>query len=222
MEPDQSATPPAPARLLDLFGVCVQIGLLSFGGGLTGWVHREVVARRAWMTAREFLSGVALAQVLPGTNISNLMVYIGQRLHGVLGAVVALVGLLVGPFFAVIGLATVYGSIAGEPWIQRGMDGLAAAAVGLILLVAVRGARHSIASIGPALVLLATFVAVGVLQWPLVPVVVVLAPLSVARAWWTRADAELSPLGVGRRFCPLLADADRRRTERVGGHPASG
>ena len=190
MEANETIERRMPARLLALFGVCVQIGLLSFGGGLTGWVHREVVARRAWMTEQEFLSGVALGQILPGTNISNLMVYIGQRLHGVLGAVVALVGLLMGPFFAVIGLATIYGSIAGVSWIQRGMDGLAAAAVGLILLVAVRGARRSIVSLGPALVLLATFVAVGVLQWPLVPVVLVLAPLSVAWAWWTRADAE--------------------------------
>ena len=103
---------------------------------------------------------------------------------------VALGGLLIGPFFAVIGLATIYGSIAGLSWIQRGMDGLAAAAVGLILLVAVRGARRAVVSIGPALVLLATFVSVGVLQWPLVPVVLVLAPLSVAWAWWTMSDAE--------------------------------
>ena len=69
------------------------------------------------------------------------------------------------------------------------MDGTAAAAIGLILLVAVRGARRSIASVGPALMLLATFIAVGVLQWPLVPVVLVLAPLSVAWAWWTMSDA---------------------------------
>ena len=190
MEANETIKRRVPAKLLALFGVCVQIGLLSFGGGLTGWVYREVVARWAWMKEQGFLSGVTLGQILPGTNISNLMVYIGQRLHGVLGAVVALVGLLMGPFFAVIGLATIYGSIAGVSWIQRGMDGLAAAAVGLILLVAVRGARRALVSLGPALVLLATFIAVGVLQWPLVPVVLVLAPLSVAWAWWTMSDAE--------------------------------
>jgi chromate transporter len=117
------------------------------------------------------------------------MVYIGQRLQGVPGAVVALGGLLIGPFFAVIGLAAAHDLMAGEPWIQRGMDGVAAAAIGLILLVAVRGARRSIVSLGPALVLLGTFVSVGVLQWPLVPVVLVLAPLSVACAWWTMSDA---------------------------------
>ena len=148
MEADKTIERRVPARLLALFGVCVQIGLLSFGGGLTGWVHREVVARRTWMTEQEFLSGVALGQILPGTNISNLMVYIGQRLHGALGAVVALSALLIGPFFAVIGLATIYGSIAGQPWIQRGMDGLAAAAVGLILLVAIRGARRAVVASG--------------------------------------------------------------------------
>src|SRR3982751_7016842 len=107
MEGDQTTARPVPAGLLALFRVCAQIGLLSFGGGLTGWVHREVVVRRAWMTEQDFLSGVALGQILPGTNISNLLVYIGQRLHGGLGAVVALGGLLTGPFFAVIGLATI-------------------------------------------------------------------------------------------------------------------
>src|SRR3954447_8673895 len=128
MEANETIERRMPARLLALFGVCVQIGLLSFGGGLTGWVHREVVARRAWMTEQEFLSDVALGQILPGTNISNLLVYIGQRLQGVLGAVVALAGLLMGPFFAVIALAAAHDLIAGEPWIQRGMDGTAAAA----------------------------------------------------------------------------------------------
>jgi chromate transporter len=190
MEPDRTIMRPAPAGLLALFGVCAQIGLLSFGGGLTGWVHREVVSRRAWMTEDDFLNGVALGQVLPGTNISNLMVYIGQRLHGPLGAVVALFGLLVGPFFAVIGLSAVYGSIAGMPWIQHAMDGTAAAAIGLILLVALRGGSRAFAGVGSALVFLAAFMAVGVLQWPLVPVVLVLTPLSVAWAWWTIADAQ--------------------------------
>src|SRR5215211_1599010 len=48
--------------LLGLFLVCLQIGLFSFGGGLSGWIYQEVVVRRRWMSEDEFLSGLALSR----------------------------------------------------------------------------------------------------------------------------------------------------------------
>jgi chromate transporter len=72
---------PASASLSTIFLVFLRIGLVSFGGGLFGWIHREVVAKRGWLTDDEFFSGLALAQVLPGTNVSNMTVIIGQRLR---------------------------------------------------------------------------------------------------------------------------------------------
>ena len=93
------------ATLLSLFWLFFQIGSMSFGGGLMAWVYREVVEKRGWLSAADVLSGTALAQVLPGVNITNMSIYVGQRLRGALGAVVSLIGLLTAPFFMIIGLA---------------------------------------------------------------------------------------------------------------------
>lgn len=181
----------APLSRSAFLAVCSKIGLLSFGGGLTGWVHREVVLLRGWMGESEFMSAVTLSQILPGTNVSNLLVLIGQRLFGMGGAAIALFGLLWGPFLAVIGLLSLYGAISGLAWIGRGMDGVAAAAVGMLMLVGLRGARRVSAQPLSLMALLATFLCVGVLQWPLVPVVLVVAPLSIGLAWARR------PRGAG-------------------------
>jgi chromate transporter len=174
----------APIPLLSLFLVFFRIGLFSFGGGLSGWIYREVVTLRGWMSDDEFFSGLALSQILPGANVTNLSVYIGQRLRGPVGSVCALTGLVVGPFFAVIALAAAYAQLAAMPWIQNAMTGAAAAAIGLLLVVAVKGAYSASRRLVPSLILMATFVAVGLLQWPLVPVVLGLAPVSIAFAWW--------------------------------------
>lgn len=185
--PDQPTAMPPPTAFRFLC-VCLLIGLLSFGGGLTAWVHREVVLRRGWMNDDEFLNGVALGQVLPGANVTNLIVYIGHHLLGPLGAVVGLVGLLAAPFLAVIALGSVYQSISGLVWLHQALDGIAAAAIGLLLVVATRGARHAVQARtvqawSSGLVLAATVIGIGVLQWPLLLVVLCLTPVSVALAW---------------------------------------
>lgn len=183
-ETGSGAVPAPPAvALASLFLMCLQIGLFSFGGGLSGWIYQEVVVRRRWMSEDEFLSGLALCQVMPGINVTNLIVYIGQRVRGVPGACVGLVGLIVGPFFVVIGLVLVYERIAGLGWLQAAFDGMAAAAIGLLLAVGFRGAQRVARVPSALLVIAAIIVTVGILEWPLVPVVLVLAPASVALAW---------------------------------------
>ncbi|MGO4387850.1 chromate transporter [Microvirga sp. 2YAF29] len=174
----------APVPLSSLFLVFFRVGLFSFGGGLSGWVYREVVTQRGWMSDGDFFSGLALSQILPGANITNLSVYIGQRLRGPMGAVCALTGLIIGPFFAVIALVTAYARFSTMTWIQDAMSGAAAAAIGLLLIVAAKGAYSTSKKLVPFMILMATFVTVGLLQWPLVPVVLGLAPVSVAYAWW--------------------------------------
>ena len=67
--------------------------------------------------------------------------------------------------------------------LQACVDGVAAAAVGLNLWLGIVGAQRVIPRVAPTLVMIATFLAVGVFEWPLVPVVLVIAPLSVAAVW---------------------------------------
>ncbi len=167
-----------------IFSLFFQIGSMSFGGGLAAWLYREVVERRGWLNPTDFLSGLALSQVLPGINTANLSIYIGQRLRGVPGAIIALLGLLFAPFFIIIGLAAVYAQIDSISWAHNFLCGVATAAVGLVLSVALKAIRHTMRGIAPMAILAVIVVTVGMLHWPMVPVVLCAVPVSVALAWY--------------------------------------
>jgi chromate transporter len=181
---------PTPPSIAVIFAIFFRIGLFSFGGGLSGWVYREVVLLRGWMDEDEFMSGLALSQVLPGANIANLSIYVGQKLHGPAGAAAAFTGLLSAPFFAVIALASAYSYLRDLPYADAAMDGVAAAAIGLLLIVAGRGVRRAARKPETAVALLATFLGVGLLHLSLLLVVAIVAPLSVLAAWFRSAPHE--------------------------------
>lgn len=168
-----------------LIGTFAKIGLMSFGGALSGWMYREIVQRRRWLAEEDFLSGLALGQIMPGANVANLSLYIGQRLRGGVGAVAALLGMLLPPMALVIALAALYARIEAIEWVHRFIGGVAAAAIGLTAMVGLRAARRVERRRGPLALLLAIFLMVGVLRWPMVPVVLGVAPLSIGLAWFT-------------------------------------
>ena len=187
---DALAPPDPPAipavSLFSIFQVFFPIGALGFGGGLVGWLYRGVVERRKWMQDSEFLSMVTLGQVLPGINMANFAVYVGQKMRGIPGAAVALVSLLIVPFFFVIGLAAVYTQIQSYILVQHFLGGVATAAVGLLLSVMVKSGKKTLSKVAPAVVVVGILITVGFLRWPMAPVVLVAAPISVAIAWFTR------------------------------------
>jgi chromate transporter len=121
-----------PVRLLAIFLVFLKLGACSFGGGMTGWVYREVVQQRRWIAETDFLSGLAISQIVPGANVANLTIYVGQRLRGTIGALVAFSALLLVPFFVAIGIYVAYTTIAGLELVSVSTDGVAAAAIGLL------------------------------------------------------------------------------------------
>lgn len=180
---------PASPSLLAIASVFFRIGMFSFGGGLSGWIYREVVQMRGWLTEDEFLSGMAVSQILPGANITNLTVYVGYHLRGPIGAVVSVLALLTAPFFAVIALASAYGLIRGLPFAEVALEGVAAAAIGLLFLVVARGARRAAQRPAALAAMLATFVAVGLFHVSLLLAVIVIGPLSVIAAWPRKSDA---------------------------------
>ena len=100
--------------LLALFLVCLKIGMFSFGGGLSGWLHQEFVRRHGWIEDDDFASILAIAQMLPGANVVNLVICMGDQLRGAAGAAVGVFGFLVGPFLAVIALSVGLRPAAGR------------------------------------------------------------------------------------------------------------
>jgi chromate transporter len=172
-----------PITYTALYNVFFWIGLFSFGGGLMPWIQREIVIKRGWMRDEDFLPGVAMAQILPGVNSTNMAVYVGRHLLGVSGAAVAIIGMLTGPFLFMIGAAYTYKAILAVPALHAAMAGVAAAAIGMLLRMGVIAVGTSGRGVLPIVVMISVFLAIGVMKWPLVPVVLVAVPLSVLIAW---------------------------------------
>ena len=165
-----------------LFIAFFWLGVMSFGGGTAGWLYREIVERRHWIDDAEFLSGAALGRLMPGSGGVNLTVQVGQHLRGGPGAITAVLGLLSGPLAIVLALAVGYTRISQNAMLHAVLDGVAAAAIGLTFATGLKLVRFKRTSAGPLAVTVATVLCVGVLRWPMIPVVLCLAPVSIGLA----------------------------------------
>lgn len=180
-EADSPAAPVIPTRAA-LFLTFFKIGICGFGG-VGPWARRVIVDERAWMDDREYAEFLAMSQVLPGPNVGNVSIMLGDRYHGALGSVLALSGLMSGPLLIIFGLGVLFDRFGGVPMVDNAIGGVAAAAAGLFLGTALRMAEKLRLSLLGLAVLGCAFVAIGVLRWPLFTVMLVLAPVSIALAW---------------------------------------
>jgi chromate transporter len=180
-DPPSKDTPTLGGVFLAFSGVAV----VGFGGVLP-FARRMLVEQRRWMTPDEFNEAYAVAQFLPGGNILNLAVLVGQRFHGVLGSFLAVLGLLAAPFVIMVLLGSVYARYGDVPQVHKALAGVAAGAAGLIVAMAAKMAEPLISSRAaiPAAVAIVAFISVGVAELPLLLVIAVLAPISLALAWW--------------------------------------
>jgi chromate transporter len=171
-----------------LFLAFLSVGLSGFGGVLP-FARRMLVERRAWLTEAQFTETLALCQTLPGPNIVNVSVVVGSRFAGAAGALAAAAGLLAAPVAIVLVLATLYGRYGAVGRAPAMVAGLGAAACGLVAATAAKMAlpivRKRPVTAAPFIAL--AFVGVGLMRWPLIWVLLALAPLSVAAAWGRKA-----------------------------------
>jgi len=160
-----------PASLSDLFWSFTWLALQGFGGVLAV-VQRELVDKKKWMTLDEFVEDWAAAQTMPGPNVVNLCIMIGERYFGWRGAVVSLAGILALPLVVVLVIATAYAQVASYPAVQGALRGMGAVAAGLIAAVGIKlfpALKKNILGLPICLALSAMcFVGVAWLRWPLV------------------------------------------------------
>jgi chromate transporter len=185
---DPPDAPQVPPGLRALFLGFLTVGLCGFGGVLP-WARRMVVEQRRWLTAAEFTDMLALCQFLPGPNIINVSAALGLRFRGLAGSVACFVGLMAAPMAIVIGLGVFFAHFRDVPAVRHGFAGLAAGASALVLATALKIAaplRHRLDGI---VVAAATLAAIAVLRLPMLPVLLVLAPVGVLIAWYRQKVA---------------------------------
>jgi chromate transporter len=171
--------------LKQLFFGFLKIGLQGFGG-LAPVAHHVIVEDRAWLTEQEYASLLGIGQILPGGNIINLAVIMGDRFQGIRGSLTALAGLMAMPLVILIALALLYERFAGLAVVRSAIGGSAAVAAGLVIGTAAKIIRKLRLSWMALMFAALAFTAVGLLQLSLVPVFVVLAPASVGAAYLRR------------------------------------
>src|SRR4029079_7586872 len=108
------------------------LGTWGFGGAvaLVGYMHRDLVERRKWISESEYKEGLTLAQIMPGPLAAQLAIYLGYVHYGVLGATLVGIGFVLPSFLMVLVLGWAYQQYHGLSWMQAVFYGVGASVIG--------------------------------------------------------------------------------------------
>jgi chromate transporter len=185
-----------PRHLRDLYFTFNALALQGFGGVLAV-AERVLVGQKRWMTREEFVEALSLAQVLPGPNIVNLALMIGDRFFGLRGAFVALAGMLVVPLIIVLALTSSYLFFAHNAVVAGALKGMAAVSAGLIAGTALRlssALKSNVMGVGVcAAIGIITLVSVALLHLPQIWVLLIVGIAACLYAAFCLRRAEAKP-----------------------------
>jgi chromate transporter len=179
---------PSLWELASTFG---QISLTGFGGGQKAQIRRQVVSNKGWITDQDFIEALEVAELLPGPNLLNLAVFIGQRVCGIPGAFVSLVAGSLPPFLIVLVAGAFYFSKFNTPLVHAALSGAAAAAVGLTLANAMELTAQTGRRPVNLFFIAATAVAVSYFRLSLVLTLLIFGGLSMLYYAKSRADTKV-------------------------------
>ncbi len=135
--------------LKDLTIYFLKLGTWGFGGpvALVGYMHRDLVEDRKWLTEEEYKEGLALAQLAPGPLAAQLGIYIGFVHYRLMGATLIGLAFVLPSFFMVVLLGMAYKLYSGLPWMQAVFYGVGASVIGIIAMSAYKLTIKSIGKI---------------------------------------------------------------------------
>ena len=135
-------------KLLRITGVFFKIGALVFGNGFTmlPLIQHEVVNVHHWLNLTDFLVGVALGQMTPGPIVITAT-FIGYKVMGFLGALVATLAIFTPSFLLVVTTFGIYSKIKNNKWVSSALNGLIASFVGLMFIVVINTGRHALVDV---------------------------------------------------------------------------
>jgi len=133
----------APYSLRDLLVYFLRLGSLGFGGpiALVGYMQRDLVEDRRWISAKDYGEGLALAQLAPGPLAAQLAIYLGWLRGGNLGATLVAIAFVAPSFVMVLAISALYLEFGGLPWMQGVFYGVGAAVIAIIARSAYKLAR---------------------------------------------------------------------------------
>lgn len=132
--------------LWQLVSYMLRLGTIGFGGpvALAGYMYRDLVEQRRWISDEDYKEGIALAQLMPGPMAAQLAIYLGYVHYRILGATLVGVAFVLPSFFMVIALGYAYVRFGGLSWMQATFYGVGAAVIGIIAISAQKLTSKSI------------------------------------------------------------------------------
>ncbi len=138
---------PVPAySLWDLVHYVLRLGTFGFGGpvALVGYMHRDLVEQRKWISETDYKEGLTLAQLMPGPLAAQLAIYLGFVHYRILGATLVGIAFVLPSFLMVVALGAAYVAYGGLTWMQAVFYGVGAAVIGIIAISAYKLTTKSI------------------------------------------------------------------------------
>lgn len=132
--------------LSDLTKYFLKLGTIGFGGpvALVGYMHRDLVEKRQWITENDYKEGLALSQLAPGPLAAQLAIYLGYVHYRIIGATVAGLAFVLPSFLMVLAIGHAYVKFGGLAWMQAVFYGVGASVIGIIAISSYRLTKKTI------------------------------------------------------------------------------
>src|SRR5258708_6581585 len=180
----------APYSLKDLVIYFLKLGTWGFGGpvALVGYMHRDLVEEKKWISEDDYKEGLALSQLAPGPLAAQLSIYLGYVHYRLLGATLAGIAFVLPSFLMVLGIGYAYVEFGGLPWIQAVFYGIGAA---VISIISIGSYKLAIKSIGEDKLLWMIFIVVAVTTFLTEEEIVWIILLAGVVVWFAKAPPKL-------------------------------
>ena len=161
--------------LIDLFFTFCRIGGLTFGGGyaMLPIIQKEIVEEKKWATEEEVLDYYAVGQCTPGIIAVNTATFIGYKVHGIIGAIVATLGVVFPSFIIITIIAALLKNFANYSIVQHAFSGIRVVVIALIVSAILKLAKTSIKNSTTLIIAIIAFILVAFVN--LSPIYIVIA-----------------------------------------------
>jgi chromate transporter len=189
----------------------LKLGTWGFGGpvALVGYMHRDLVDNKKWISEDDYKEGLALSQLAPGPLAAQLAIYIGYIHYKIVGATLAGLAFVIPSFFMVLGIGYAYVAYGGLPWMQAVFYGVGSAVIGII---AIGSYKLTTKSIGKDKLLWAIFIVLAITTFITEQEILWLILMGGFAVWFAKAPPKwLSSTSYG--ILPVLLQIQPVATE---------